>query len=500
MKFFAIIVLGLSLWSCSDFLTEEVFTSVNPDEFYKNEQQVAAALNGAYSRFQDPKYGDHQLFLVADMSTDMLDTRWRNNVFNNYDNDKGHNQYRDIWEATWNANNAINGVIERSPGAEMNEELKARYIGEAKFLRALNYFNLVRIYGRVPLVLDFVTDLTDKIYPASSTLDLIYEQIITDLQDAEEVLPWTYTTSDVGRATKGAAKSLLGKVYLTYAGWRLDATGSVLEKGDSKYYQMAADKLSEVIGQNVYGLFEEYADLFKNETENGIEHIFSIQYKQGALGPGGWGGEGSSKQTRWAPKAGITHSAYETFRATKSFYASFSPEDKRKEVIFLDHFIDGNGVEQSYPETLNHPYVKKYIRDMREGGDTNFSTASAVDGEENTEIIRYADVLLMHSEALMEASQEINEAALVGINKVRERAGLSLYSVSDFALLDEFRNAILNEREWELCYEGHGWFDYTRMGVLADRVSKAQQLKNYYWPIPGIEITKNPELLQSPGW
>ncbi len=487
--------------SCSDFLTEEVFTSVNPDEFYKTETQVEAALNGAYARFQDPKYGDHQLFLVADMSTDMLDTRWRNNVFNNYDNDKGHNQYRDIWEGLWKANNAINGVIERSVHADMNEELKVRFIAEAKFLRALNYFNLVRIYGRVPLVLDYITDLTDEIYPATDSLYVIYEQIISDLKDAEAVLPWTYPTSDVGRATKGAAKSLLGKVYLTYAGWRLDASGSVLEKGDSKYYQLAREKLEEVINEQVYDLFDDYADLFRNETENGIEHIFSIQYKQGALGPGGWGGEGSSKQTRWAPKAGITHSAYETFRATKTFYASFDVEDKRKAVIFLDQYVDGNGVEQSYPETLSYPYVKKYIRDIREGGDSNFSTASAMDGEENTEIMRYADVLLMHSEALMEATQEVTDEVLTGINKVRNRAGLPAYVTDDFVSLDEFRTAILNEREWELCYEGHAWFDYTRMGVLSERVTKATLLKNYYWPVPGIEVNKNSgRLSQSPGW
>lgn len=500
MKFLSIIIVAISLMACSDFLEEEVFTSVNPDEFYKNEAQVKAALNGAYSRFQDPKYCDHQLFLVADMSTDMLDTRWGNNVFNNYSNDKGHNQYRDIWEATWSANNAINGVIELSPFAEMNEELKERFIAEARFLRALNYFNLVRIYGRVPLVLDFVTDLNDNIYPPTSSRDEIYEQIITDLKAAEDVLPSNYPTTDMGRTTKGAAKSLLAKVYLTYAGWCLSSDGSMLEKGDNRYYQMAADKLEEVINEGVYDLFEDYADAFRNETENGIEHIFSIQYKQGALGPGGWGGEGSSKQTRWAPKAGITHSAYETFRATKSFYASFHQDDRRKKVIFLDRFVDGNGVEQSYPETLNYPFVKKYIRDIREGGDANFSTASAMDGEENTEIIRYSDVLLMHSEALMEANQDINENVLYGINKVRERAGLTNYAVSDFASLDEFRNAILNEREWELCYEGHGWFDYTRMGVLQERVAKATQLKNYYWPIPGIEITKNSNLLQSPGW
>jgi len=499
MKFLSIILLGLCLVSCSDFLEEEVYTSINPDEYYKNENQVKAAINAAYSRFQDPNYYDHQIFLIADMSTDMLDTRWRNNVYNNYSTDKGHNEYRPFWEAAWKTNNAINGVIERSPAANMNADLKARIIGEAKFLRALNYFNLVRIYGRVPLILDFITDLNDDIYPASATYEVIYNQIITDLKDAEEVLPWSYDAADTGRATKGAAKSLLGKVYLTLAGYHLDATSSSLVKGDPSYYQLAVDKLNEVINEKVYDLFDSYGDNFRNETENGVEHIFSIQYKQGALGPGGWGGEGSTKQTRWAPKAGITHTAYETFRADRSFYASFDAADKRKEVIYLDQYVDANNVEQSYPETLQYPYVKKYIRDIHEGDDTNYSTASGMDGEENTEVIRYADVLLMHSEALAEVAEQVTEEALMSINKVRERAGLDKYEVADFASLETFRTSIINEREWELCYEGHGWFDYTRMGILEERVAKAS-LKFYYWPIPNIEITKNSNLLQSPGW
>lgn len=486
-------------YSCSDFLQEVVYTSATPDDFYEDEKQLESALNAAYSAFQSPDYYDHLIFQVADLSTDMLDTRW-NQVYNNYTEDVGHDQYKNVWEATWKANNAVNAVIDRGVNTEMDEELKSRFIGEAKFLRALNYFNLIRMYGRVPLVLDFISDLKQDIYPSSEPLDTIYAQIIKDLKDAEVVLPWIYSSADIGRATKGAAKSLLGKVYLTYAGFRLDSLGISIEKGDPQYYHLAAIKLKEVIDSKVYDLFINYGDNFRNETENGIEHIFSIQFKQGALGAGGWGGEGSSKQTRWAPTAGITQTAWESFRATKTFYASFSSQDNRKAVIFLDHYVDANNIAQSYPETLSFPYVKKYIRDIHEGNDHNFSTSAATDGEENTEVIRYSDVLLMYTEALIEESQTITDDDLWGINKVRTRAGLTEYKATDFGTLEDVRNAILNEREWELCYEGHGWFDYVRMGKLKSRVTKATKDKYYYWPIPSLEIMKNPNLKQSPGW
>lgn len=498
MKYIVIILIALSTLSCSDFINEEVFTSATPDKFYKNEKELTSAVNAAYNSFQTADYYDNQIFMVADASTDMLDTPWKN-VYDVFSTDAGNDIYKIIWEATWKANNAVNAVIEKGPSAVMDEELKSRLIGEAKFLRALNYFNLVRMYGRVPLVLNFITDVNSDIYPKTVPLDTIYTQIIKDLKDAEVVLPWKYDAANIGRASKGAAKSLLGKVYLTYAGYRLDTLGTSLVKGESKYYQMAVDKLKEVIDSKVYDLYPDYADNFKNSTENGIEDIFDIQYKQGVLGAGGWGGEGSIKQTRWAPNYGITLASYETYTGNKTFYASFGATDLRKSVIFLDHFTDKDNVKQSYPKTLKYPYVKKYIRDIHEGGDKNFSTASPIDGEENTIVLRYADVLLMYSEALMEAQQAITDECLSGINKVRQRAGLNVYTTSGFANLDAFRTAIITEREWELCYEGHGWFDDTRMGLLQKRVAKTS-LKFYYWPIPYLEIVKNPNLKQSPGW
>lgn len=502
MKKILFIFISLFAISCESFLEEKIHTNVSTDNFFKNEAEVEAALTAAYSSFQGVNYYDNFIFQVGDLVTDMLDTRYNNNVYDRLSIDKGHTQYKVFWAACWSVNSAIGNVICYSPKAEMSDSARDRILGEAYFLRALNYFNLVRVYGSVPLILD-VVDKYDPtlLVPATVSRDVIYDQIIEDLLFAETVLP----TVNVGRATVGAAKTLLAKVYLTLAGYRkMEANPKELEKGDKINFQLALDKLNEVIEAGRYDLFDDYGDVFSNDTENGIEHIFSIQYKQGVLGAGVIAGEGSLKQTHWAPQGyGITQSAYNTYRVPAAFYKKFSATDKRRGVTFLDKFTDQDGVERIYKAdgsgNLKVINSRKYIRDIREGGEGSFSTAAANDGEENTIVLRYADLLLMHSEASYGVSEAVSSEVLWGINKVRERAGLVAVTPAD---VTNFIDTLLNEREKELCFEGHGWFDYVRTGQLAERAVKTKNTENkfYYWPIPNMELDKNENLLQSIGW
>ena len=505
MKVILFIFVLLSATSCNSFLDEKIFTDVTTDDFYNNEDELEAALVAAYSSFQSVNYYDNSIFQVADLSTDMLDTRYGNNVYNKFNSSKDHNQYKVFWESCWFANNAVNSVITYAPKAVMSDDIRNEILAQAHFLRALNYFNLVRVYGPVPLVLKAVSTVNDDLYPKTASLDTVYTQIIADLQFAKQFLPKNNETGKIGRATKGAAMSLLGKVYLTYAGHRKSDDGSTLIKGDAKYYNLAFSQLDSVVKGHTgtYALFDDYADIFSKDTESGIEDIFSIQYKQGVVGAGASGGEGSLKQTHWAPQYGITHSAYATYRVVPAFYKKFASIDKRKSVIFLDRFIDQDGVLRAYPKTLSHPYVKKYIRDIREGGIGGFTNTSARDGEENTIILRYADVLLMHSEALYGMTKSITTEAIWGINEVRKRAGLGGLNLGNIHTEDQFIARLLDEREKELCFEGHGWFDYVRTGQLYKRIkipTGSDPIKFYYWPIPSIEINKNENLVQSPGW
>ena len=502
MKKILIIFISLFALSCDSFLEEKIHTTVTTDNFYKNEADMEAALGAAYSAFQEKNYYDNFIFQVADLVTDILYTRYNNNVYDKANVAKDHTQYRNFWKSCWAANNAINSVICYAPKAEMSKEALDRIVGEACFLRALNYFNLVRIYGSVPLVLEVVDKYNPAVlYPATAPRDDVYDQIIADLIYAEAVLPET----NIGRATVGAAKTLLAKVYLTRAGyWKMESDPETLEKGDPVNYQLALDKLNEVIESGTYDLFEDYGDVFSNDTENGIEHIFSIQFKQGVLGGGAIAGEGSLKQTHWAPQGfGVTQYAYDTYRSSAAFYKKFAAEDKRRAVTFLDYFIDKDGIERIFKAdgsgNMKNLHSRKYIRDINAAGQGTFTTAAANDGEENTIVLRYADVLLMHSEAAYGLSNSVGESELWGVNEVRLRAGLDALKPADVV---DFTTTLLDERDKELCFEGHGWFDYVRTGQLNARASKTVKTVNkfYYWPIPSMEISKNENLQQSLGW
>ncbi len=503
----------LSISSCESFLEEQVFTAVPYEDFYQTESDLRAGVMACYSAFQSNKYYDLQMFYFADMSTDFVVARFSNNVFDSYSTDKSNSQYRTFWEGLWSANNPIAVAITYGSKIDMDEDTRSEILAEAYFLRALNYFNMIRIYGRVPLILEPTTSITDDLYPSTVDPKVVYDQIVSDLKFAKEHLPTNDESGDNIFATKGAATALLGKVYLTMGGYHKNDDGSLIERGYDKwgedYFTLAAEELRQVIDQEVgsYDLFENYADMFSNSSENGVENIFSIQYKQGATG-GVDGGEGSQKQTNWAPQYSITQSSYETFRinGNNAFYSTrFWDTDKRKAATFLTSFVDGDGVSRSYPSNLNYVYNRKYLRDMREGGVGGFTNTSAKDGEENTIVLRYSDVLLMYSEALFfKGGEVVTDEVLKGLNAVKRRAGISEFTVvtSSIVTPEGFVEQLLHERERELCFEGHLWFDYVRLGVLHDRVTTMKRTDNrfYTWPIPNLEISKNPNLLQSQGW
>lgn len=505
----AVMVLG----SCQSFLEEEIYTSIRYEDFYQSEDDLRSGVLGCYSAFQSNKYYDLQIFHFADMTTDFVVARFSNNVFDAFSTEKSNSQYRTFWEGMWLANNPIAVAITYGWKIDMDEDTKCEILAEAYFLRALNYFNLIRIYGRVPLILEPTTSVDDDLYPATVDPKVVYDQIVSDLKFAKEHLQTNDEAGSNVYATKGAATALLGKVYLTMGGYHKNDDGSLIERGYDKwgvdYYTLAAEELSQVVNGEVgtYALFDDYADVFSNDTENGIENIFSIQFMQGATG-GVDGGEGSQKQTNWAPQYDITQSSYETFRVdgTSLFYTTrLKDSDSRKAVSILSSFVDGDGVSRSYPSNLSYVYNRKYLRDMKEGGVGGFTNTSAKDGEENTIVLRYADVLLCYSEALFFNNNEVvTDEVLEGINAVKRRAGISELTPTTSTVVTTagFIEQLVYERELELCFEGQLWFDYVRLGVLAEMVTTMTRsdYKFYTFPVPTLEINKNPNLLQSQGW
>ncbi len=296
----------------------------------------------------------------------------------------------------------------------------------------------------------------------------MYAQIIADLTDAQN-LPASYSGNNIGRATCGAAKALLAKVYLTRKDWT-----------------NAQAKLLEVInGPYGYGLFSNYADVFNKSTKNGKEHIFSVQFLSNS------GANNSRDRIMTDVFSGFSSKVPPDLPADSSLYKSYAKTDTRRAVTFFSTLPN--------PAT-GLPYKFKYLG-LRKFVDTT-QLLTPVESGINFPVLRYADVLLMYAEAVNEQGGPTT-AAYQAINQVRERAKLP--DLTAGLSQNDFRDSVYRERRWEFVQEGQRWFDLVRQGLLVESVKKiaaksAISEKNNLFPIPQAEINVNPKITQNPGW
>lgn len=457
--------------------------------FYRNASEAEAAVNAIYAGLVTD--GSENLVIyrgllqvAIDESTD--DYAAGPNASNshvraisNVSFDPANNRISLLWKESYDVINRANIAVDRIAeigSTEISDNLRQRLINEAKFLRALNYFNLVRIFGEVPLILHETTSLTeDKLYVAKSTEETVYAQIIQDLKDAESLpAPSAYNDVDKGRATGGAAKGLLAKVYLT--------------KGD---WSNAAQKAKELIDLGWYDLFEDFADVFSLDHENGKEHLFSAAFKGNANFRGNiLGYRGATFEV-----PGIMGNYTDMLQQAGGLYESYDKNDKRLPVTFVTEMIsptDGKLYQ------LSAPHFHKYYDETMVGNQGQSS--------KDVPILRYADVLLVYAEALNELNGPSAEAYTY-IDKVRARAGISLLAdIAPNLTKDQFRDSVFQERRKELVYEQQRWFDLSRRG--ADYLVKTlhaagktnAEPKHVHFPIPLREIELNPNLKQNPDW
>lgn len=361
----------------------------------------------------------------------------------------------------------------------MENTLKNRILGEAHFLRAHYYFILVRLFGNVPLITEPVT-AEDDLRPSRTSKEKVYDLIINDLKDAVSVLPASYTGADIGRATKGAAAGMLAKVYLTLG-----------------KYSDAVSYCQQVTALN-YQLNANYADNFNPATENSKESLFEVQY-YGKTSYSFWSNENQASwsSTFMGPRnADFVGGGYGWNQPTSEFVSKYEAGDKRKDVTLLYDgcpSFDGKTYQSSYSITGYN--VRKHLvpKSISPDYDTN---------PLNWPVLRYADVLLMEAEALCELNY-LSEA-IVPLNKVRQRAGLSNVAVTTQA---DLRNKIRKERRLELAFEGIWWFDIVRYdnGQYAQQYFQSIDKTNFapkhlLLPIPQKEIDANPNLAQNPGY
>lgn len=449
------------------------------DGFFVDGRSVDQLLNDAYYSLR----GVYQYYYyVADIpSDDSFNSKFNNTTdlitINEATTASDNGAIANLWTNSYTVISRAHIVLERSEEVgNLDPVLKTRYQNEAKFLRALMYFNLVRIFGDVPLVLKDVKTTKELFEYGRESKAKIYTQIIQDLKDAM-ALPVSYTkNADMGRATSVAAMATLAEVYLT-----------------QKEYLSARKVLEDLFALNHgRGLLDNYGDIFDAANPNNEEIVFAAQYARGydpAMGNPIVAGTFPNEDMVTPIGSGILNRGTGTFLMTSDLYKTFDPADKRVGMIRL---MKGT--------RRNYIFMLKYY---------DFGMVSKVDSGCDWIVYRWADVLLMYAETLNETGA--TNLALAPLRDVRTRAGLTTNAAlggdrSAMAL------AIEKERRMELFCEGHRWFDLVRTGRAMtvinahyndptqdnDERGSGCELEEYklIFPIPVNQVLLNPDKIK----
>ncbi len=460
------VTLGLLLGTsaCNDTLYQDPQTSKTLGAFLRNETEVEEYANAVYGTLQ--AQGLYGLYLPA--ITEIPSDNTYDEVPANDDGIYGQlDQFTTIpanavvtsvWQASYQAIQRTNVVLSRIGNVSYaSTTTRDARVGEMKFIRALLYFNLVRLYGDVPLVTQETTDPNAYFGQGRTAAAQVYTQIINDLTDAIKVLPGT--VSQAGRVRQTAAQALLGKVYLT-----------------QQNYSAALPLLQAVVSSGRHALQSNPADIFSLTNKNNSEIIFAVQFASGVNG----NTEGSIAYQQFSP-SGTVSGAKGHNLPTKSLYALYGSTDRRKDVYV--------GITSS-----GTPFTKKLV----------LPTTVITDGGSNQVVLRYADVLLMLAEVQNELGNTIDAAT--NLNLVRTRAGLAGTTATTQA---DLRAAIALERRLELVGEGQRWFDLLRTGTAISVMNSYFSANNILitidshhllMPVPQAQVNTDPAIKQNPGY
>ena len=470
------LLLGLCLSSCDDSLQEEVFSFISTENFYKTAADAEAAVYAAYEPFLSNAYFGYEFYNLCLLADDQV-TIGRNPVFQAVDNfnlTADHTFVTNSWRQMYLCINRANTGIQRIATIDMNESLRNSYVGECYFIRAYNYFNLVRLFGGVPLTISEI-GTPGQINTPKSTKEQVYEQIISDLKEAEKSLPVSRTGAQLGRVTKGAAQTLLAEVYLTTERW-----------------QLAADKAKEVMQSGQYALLPDFKQIFSASNENSKEIIFSIQFDGPLIGTSyaAYAHGGGADNPNTALGAAVW-----SVDQQSDMWKNWDAADSRKSFTVYSSFISRSGkLIDLFTTARPLPAFGKY----------NSPSESAQNKCPINPIVhRYADVLLIYAEAQSQATGSPDALAYEAVNQVRRRAYLKpLDAVSSVDLpsgmsLSKFREAIIKERSLEFVIENKRLFDLMRTGQFPSILKsqgKTINEKARLLPIPIAEISANSAL------
>ncbi len=486
------------LASCKDKFLEIVpETALSSETFFKTESDFQQAVNAAYVPLRS--IVNDRAWLLGEMHSD--NTYYARNILFGATEQQENiadfalptaqgittnthvlNQYRLDYQIIARTNQLLSLI----DGVDFNAESKNNLKGQAYFLRAYAYFELVRYFGKVPLHLTPVTNRSEAALPLAS-VDQIYAQIVKDADQATKLL-FNKAKQEPGRATSGAAKTLLANVYIVLKKW-----------------PDAEKLLKEVVTNDGYGLMPDYADAFSTSTanKNNRESVFEVQFQEGSAGYAG------SFLYNFMPRP-MAPDELKTITGTSNpqpltgegnniptpdVIAAYETGDKRLNASIAYITLSG-----SLRENKVYPYIKKYAKVHALNGNHGM----------NWPIYRYSEVLLLLAESLNEQNKSMEAATYM--NQVRSRAGLGNYQVVSQS---EMRTALFKERRVELAFENKRWFDLVRSGTAIAVITaygnriKANPLDYYYpkgavppgnaftqlellYPLPADEAALNP--------
>lgn len=450
--------------SCSDWLEEDPKTFISPSSFYKTVEDFDGALKGLYPQGQNLDLTE----VFADYndkpeSAEQVGDIWANNP------GYGFYAFRGAWTNAYGTIKNANMVLEAIADKDFSADTKNRIIGEAKCLRAWAYFTLVQLYGDVPLRNKVVTSDADIAIDRTPQTD-IYTFIFDDILDAEQKLP--EEAQDMGRVNKLVVKALMARIYLTSAGFPMNMKGN---------YAKAKEKAVEVINSGTYALMPSFDKVFKTEHYT-AETIWAQLFAEPT--------SLSGMHTSSAPIGSQTA----LYLPTDAFIAGFDKGDMRKEWGIRSEYVNAKG-----KKVIARSYYNKYINEEYLEQELPASNTSILTWQ--TQLIRLAEMYLIAAEAENEINGPAN--AYQYINTIRKRARVDQNdptNVADLSRLsqEQFRQAVLLERQHELYEEGFAWYDMKRTQTF-DKVQKARGDRmnvpigayNNTWLIPDTEILNN---------
>lgn len=479
--------------SCEKQLDQVPVSNLSTTNFYNNNSDFVQGLNGAYSQLS--AYPSQALWLGEMRSDNINATSDGNRDWDGINNFSPNittvgfitNAWKNNFNGIYNVNNVLQ-ALETKGAVIGSTDLVTRYTAECRFLRAFYYFQLLRLYGQVPVLSSPKTAEEVNTIPRSPVAD-VYTFIEADLTYAAANLPATFKGTDLGRATSYAAKGLLGLVYLTKSGPDYGVKGAGL---NSNEYSKAATLFDEIITGSPYSFAADYTSIFSYTNENNNEVVFDVQFASSL--------NGASFPSHLVPVAywvglGISNAfgngyGASTFPVTKSLVSSYTTNT-----------VSGTDLRYPFNVATTYtagPFIKKYIDITKKG-------TAGTDWPINFIVLRYTDVLMMKAECILHGAPGTQADVDAIVNKVRTRAGIGPLANVTLATL-------MAERQREFLGEGLRWNDLIREGLAVsqmntwrttDAITKINEIVPNYviYPVPASELQTTAGLyIQNPGY